>query len=202
MRRWTVRPNAPEELLPIFQEPGGVLRHAWPGGSLLSGREGSDEVAGGVVWTGSMAELDGGGLFDAHPRTWGTAGWAALEAAAAGIASQSKAALAIRPHARHVVSDIPGIRRFGTSIAAHHPGRFQLLLDPASMLDLSHIEHRSAEDTLRRIAAELPALDTPELPLIGVVVANIRRDGDRLLLVPIDDGEVDPGLIRSLFTTG
>lgn len=152
-----------------------------------------------VAWTGSYAELDGGGPFDADPRTWGAAGWSALELACAAATEDANVTVLIRPHARHVVSDVPGIRRFATTIAARCRGRFELLLDPASMLDTAHLDRGTAADTLRRIAEELPTFHTPDFPLAGVVVANVRRTDDGLKAAPVDAGELDPALIKHLF---
>ncbi len=204
MRRWTIDTTDPTKLVPIFQVSGtdagaGSLRQL--DGSLLS-LGACPPVAGDgpcVVYTGSLAEEEGGDLFAAHPGTWGPRGWAALEGACARAAMGSACVLAVRPHARHVVSDLPGVRRFGEVVAARFPGRFCLLLDPLAMLDVSHLERGAAEDQLRRVAAAVPESDTPEFPLLGLVVTNVRRVGDRLVAVPIDEGEIDPGLIQGLF---
>lgn len=207
MMRWTIDPANPARLVPIFQVSGGragadaLVQH---GRSLLV--LGADVPGAGdtplVVHSGSLAEIEGGGVFDSHPGTWGPRGWGALQDACERVARGSSRVFAVRPHARHVVSDMPSIRRFGAVVAEGHPGRFRLLLDPLGMLDVSHLDRRTAEEHLRRVAAEIPSLDTPGFPLHGLVVSNIRRRGDRLDAVPIDEGEIDPGLIRSLFLEG
>lgn len=207
MTRWTIDAADPANLVPIFQDSGrsagtGPLRQTAE--SLLTLDAAGLGAVGGpaVVYSGSLAEIEGGGLFDAHPGTWGPRGWAAMEGACERAARGSACVFAVRPHARHVVSDVPGVRRFGGVVASRLPGRFRLLLDPPAMLDVSHLERHAAEDHLRRIAAEVPTLDTPEFPFHGLVVTNVRRVGDRLCAAAIDDGEVDPGLIRELFLQG
>lgn len=205
MRRWTIHAADHAVLVPIFQvsEPVrgrfSTLRQFDRSLLTLDAPSGSDVEDPLVVFTGSLAETEGGGLFDAHPGTWGARGWAALEDACVRAMNESAREFVIRPHARHVVSDLPGIRRFASVIGARWPGRFRLLLDPASMLDVVHLERQMADDMLRRIAAEIPMLDVPELPLYGLVVANVDRRGESLMLSAIEMGEIDPGLIRSLF---
>jgi len=116
-----------------------------------------------ILWSGSCAELDDppGNLFDAHPRTWAAHGWAALERACAHAAAATTDTILIRPHARHVLSDIPSLKRFAHTIAPDHPGRFELFIDPPSMLDTTHHDRGLAPDTIARILEEAPTLGLP-----------------------------------------
>jgi hypothetical protein len=168
----------------LLIEPGRITAIASPGacwatilpGSLLGGVQPPASAASPVVaFTGSYAELEGGGLFDAHPRTWARPGWERLAEACRLVTRTSEATVLIRPHARHVVSDVPGIRHFASTIAAEHPGRFGLLLDPVAMLESGHLARHDADDAIARVLDEVGTLG---LPVAAIVAAAPVVDED------------------------
>jgi len=117
-----------------------------------------------VAWSGSMADE----LFGEDPRTWGPAGWAALDAAcerAAPVLAERGATMALRTHARHVLSDVPSCERFVRERRGRHGEVFRVLLDPVSMLAPSMLA--MAEDHLRRMVG---AIGTMAPGLAGIVI--------------------------------
>lgn len=134
-----------------------------------------------VAWSGSL----GDGLFEADPRTWGPAGRAALEGARR-RAAELGATICIRPHARHVVSDIPSCQRWlgvgprGEALAAGGG----LLLDPCAMLTARML--RDHADFLRRAVETL----APLAGVVGVVVCDVAVDEEP---APGPDGGPDGG---------
>ena len=90
--------------------PAGVRGDWWAPYSVLGGFPIRMDGLRAIVWSGSFAQVESGGLFDEDPRTWGPKGWAALHKALAKLA-YSPERMAIRPHVRHVVSDTPGCKR-------------------------------------------------------------------------------------------
>jgi hypothetical protein len=134
----------------------------WTGRSLLGVPGGEDGLRREVVWSGSFAELDGGGAFDDDPRTWGPKGWEALRAR---VEAEIKDSVAIRPHARHVVSDIPGCRRLIQSEWGIQRG-ISLCYDPASMMTLAMMDR--AEDHLRRMYEALELIPAERLAMVVV----------------------------------
>lgn len=98
-----------------------------------------------VVWTGSLA----GPLFARDPRTWSPAGWAALGAwcdAVRDVLEHAARTVMLRPHARHVLSDVQRCVRFFEDRAGQP---FTLALEPAAMLEPTMLA--GAEDHLGRI---------------------------------------------------
>lgn len=189
----------PERLAPFPASDLAAIRVM--SGSLLDPSPCHDPHSGAdlLVWSGTLARRADRGPFDADPGNWSPRAWEALRSACAAVAARTRARILVRPHARHIVSDLPGIECFARQVGADHPGRFAIALDPASMLDQRHVDLGVAPDTLRRIAEAIPRLGTPDCPLAAVIIANARTDGDRLAASAIDDGMLDPLLIRSLF---
>lgn len=111
------------------------------------------------------------------PRTWGPSGWAALDSRLAALA----APLIIRTHARHVVSDTPGIVHL---LRAHPPPHVNVLVDPVSMLTPEMLKSGHAADHLRRT---FEAIASPLLPrpVAGVIVAGVCT-------LPPTAGSADP----------
>ena len=156
---------------------GGEVRHVdgpapvgaamrWNGRSLLGA--GASEIASGeIVWSGSYAEVDGGGTFDEDPRTWGVKGWDALRARV----ESGERGVVVRPHARHVVSDVPGCRRLLESSWATQRG-VRLCYDPASMVVPGMMGR--IEDHLRRMyeAIELFPMERLGMVVVAGVDAN------------------------------
>lgn len=131
-----------------------------------------------VTYSGSYAELEGGDLFEAHPRTWGPPGWDRLAEACDRVMSAHTGEIILRPHARHVVSDVPGIRHFASRIASNEPGRFGLLLDPVAMLEPSHLARHDAADAIARVLDEVQTLG---LPVAAIVAAAPSQVGDSVM---------------------
>lgn len=106
-----------------------------------------------ATWSGSYAELEGGGLFEDDPRTWGPKGWAALESAVKAL-RDANVRLCLRPHARHVVSDPIGCRRL---LEAEWAANLELLYDPWSMLAESMLTSgdKTVADHVRRMYEEI-----------------------------------------------
>lgn len=103
------------------------------------------------AWTGTFATE----LFGDEPKTWGPAGWASFEQLcerAEPMLVNAGRELCWRPHARHVLSDIPSCRRFLARWAgSDRPMR--LVLDPASMLTDSMLP--DASDHVARVLESL-----------------------------------------------
>lgn len=172
---------------PAGKPPAAVVAEM----SLLAGlrvREGEATLC----WSGSFAEVEGGGAesrFEDDPRTWGSKGWACLAAA-----MKAASAVIVRPHARHVVSDGPSLKRF----LGMFPGA-RALLDPASMLAPSMLEGRGVEDHLARLYELATEIDP--IRLAGVLVSNVRKPlqaGDLPALVPVGDGMVERSALQAL----
>ena len=122
-----------------------------------------------IAWSGSFAEIEGGGMFDDDPRTWGPKGWGALEERAAGLEGPG---VLVRPHARHVVSDVPGCRRLLESSWATERG-VRLCYDPASMVVPGMMGR--IEDHLRRMYEAIELFPMERLGM--VVVAGVDANG-------------------------
>lgn len=152
-----------------------------------------------VCWSGSLAEIEVEGtsepatlarsvnlfaepsvhptsLWRAHPLTWSARGWAELERRL----ESSSGTLVLRTHARHVLSDLPGVARLVKMARdlATSP-RVQVLVDPASMLTPSMFESgpRDAMDYVRRVL-EWCAEHATNPAVWGVVVSNVRARAD------------------------
>lgn len=122
-----------------------------------------------VAWSGTLAAEP----FGDDPRTWGPAGWDALGEACDRLAPALRdegAVLALRTHARHVLSDVPSCVRFVRERRARDgvDGPLRVLLDPASMIAASMRD--LAEDHLRRIAGAVAVLGEG---VAGVVVGAV-----------------------------
>lgn len=159
-------------------EGGGELRHVggpepvgamatWNGQSLL-GASVRGITSSEIVWSGSYAEVEGGGVFEEDPRTWGAKGWDVLRARV----ESCERDLVIRPHARHVVSDVPGCRRLLESSWASERGAL-LCHDPASMVVPGMMGR--IEDHLRRMYEAIELFPVQRLRM--VVVAGVDANG-------------------------
>lgn len=174
----TIRTNMRHTVLEI-PDGGGKVRHVhgpapvgaaicWRGRSLLGASAG--EIASGeVVWSGSYAEVEGGAVFDEDPRTWGAKGWDALRTRV----ESGERGVVIRPHARHVVSDVPGCRRLLETSWATERG-VRLCYDPASMLVPGMMGR--IEDHLLRMYEAIELFPVERLAM--VVVAGVGDDGE------------------------
>jgi len=98
-----------------------------------------------VVWSGTL----GAGLFEVHLPTWGPEAWAALGRWCDGVRSELDGAgrrVLLRPHARHVLSDVQRCVRFFDERAGQP---FGLALEPSALFEPSMLE--TADDHLTRI---------------------------------------------------
>jgi hypothetical protein len=156
-----------------------------------------------VGWSGTLAEA----IFGEDPRTWGPRGWGELDAFCGRIApvlASRGLTLCFRPHARHVLSDVPSCLRFLRGRAEHAGGGgrlFGLLLDPVSMLTGSMVS--SAEDHVARI---LDALGGAE-GVCGLLVANVRvvgaeEAGGLAEAAPVHEGLIPVGRLGALVRDG
>ncbi len=163
-------------------EGGGVLEHVggpapsgaamrWSGRSLLgAGASAVEDGSREIVWSGSFAELDGGNVFDEDPRTWGPKGWDALRERVEQSGEGGR--LVIRPHARHVVSDVPGCKRMLESAWARERD-VMLCYDPASMCAAGMMGR--VEDHIRRMYEAIELFPIGRLAM--VVVAGVDAGG-------------------------
>lgn len=141
-----------------------------------------------VIWSGSHAQLDGGELFEDDPRTWGPKGWQALESGLAALGNQARGVI-VRTHARHVVGDVPGCKRFLDGAVFRNLG-VRLLVDAAGTVTEDMLRRRIAEDHLRRVHEQLTDMLDGGISLdllAGVVLASTKGTG----AVPLSEG--DPG---------
>jgi hypothetical protein len=152
-----------------------------------------------AIWSGSYAELDDeytdGGLWASDPRTWGPKGWQVLEER--GVQRVIPPHCILRPHARHVISDLPSCRRLLSSEWGKELG-ISLLIDPASMLAPSMLGIRVVEDHLRRLFEGVTELDTTRI--FGLMVTGIALD-DQCGTVPQPlrgQGAVDPAVVVAI----
>ncbi len=145
-------------------------------------------------WFGEGADPQRG-IFPRDFRTWTPVGRAALHAACdAALATLTPRGVEfmLRPHARHILSDVQGCLAFLRSYPS-----VRLLLDPASLLTGAMLP--SAEDHLRRMFENL----APHPSTAAVVLANVERltadDSDALGPVPLHRGLIDPALLLRLW---
>lgn len=133
----------------------------WSGRSILGSTAiFADAALRVVAWSGSYAEVEGGGMFEDDPRTWGDRGWSELRER---VLSAPPGSVVVRPHARHVVSDVPGCLRLLDSAWASQRG-VMLCYDPLSMLAESMLPNR--DEHLRRMAEALLQMD-PERVVVA-----------------------------------
>lgn len=153
---------------------GNLLEEAPPAGPLVS-------------WSGWAGEQPGltGGVWSAAFETWGPAGRAAFDKRIDALAGRTDRVL-IRPHARHVVSDIPSV---ATLARRFEGGSVGVLLEPAALFTPEMLP--DADEHLERIAALVPVS-------AGVLLSDIERAGDELRLTA-GEGELGGrlGVIRA-----
>jgi hypothetical protein len=129
-----------------------------------------------IAWSGSFAEAGGGGLFEEDPRTWAAPGWAALEAACRKL-HRAPGSLLLRPHFRHVISDIPSCRRLLDADWARELG-MGLVYDPAAMCAPSMLGSGRVEDHLRRMYETIELFPNREVGgLKAVIVGTPSAEG-------------------------
>ncbi len=187
--------------------PTPAWRATWLGQSVLSlvndssgARSKGPQV---IAWSGSFAETDGGELFDEDPRTWAAPGWSALESVCRRLAAPS-GTLLLRPHARHVVSDVPSCRKLLDAQWARDLG-IGLVYDPAAMCAASMLAPGRIEDHLRRMYEAIELLPKGEVGglqaiIVGVPAADglptapIASDPLGRLILDLARSHIPPGL--------
>lgn len=131
----------------IADASGKVWAAVW-GGNLVAGElpgagELDAQVPRWVVWSGTPAE----GLFDESPFIWGMPAWGKFEAGLRRVAAMAAGKkVLVRPHARHVMSDLPSCLRVLGRTSVENA---RVLLDPGAML--TDDMKKNAEDHVTRI---------------------------------------------------
>lgn len=161
---------------------------AWRDASVLVGGEGvcdTGEVGGAarrIVWSGNWneveAEIEGEGDVDigerarweANPHTWGSKGWGALMQ---GLSEGRGPGPVLRTHARHVVSDLPGIARVMREVEG-----VEVLVDPASMLTEEMLRGGRVEDHLMRVFEGIVSAAMPRR-VWGVIASGVAMREER-----------------------
>jgi hypothetical protein len=146
---------------------GGGTGQGGANGSRAGVHHGLEALPAGatlVAWSGGLGDA----LFEADPRTWGPAGWRALEAGLAALEPVLRARgqrLWLRPHARHVLSDPPACRRLAS---AWPEGPVGVLAEPMGMLTRSMLG--LASEHLERSFGALAEL----AERTGLVLTNVE----------------------------
>jgi sugar phosphate isomerase/epimerase len=158
---------------------GDPLAESDPAGWAASAVKAAAAVPGRrvVAWSGTLAE---DGPFGRDPRTWMRPGREALRAFCAAVRGpllDAAARVALRPHARHVLSDAASCLRY---LDEFGEGPLELALDPASMLEPSMLA--DAEDHLERALSALAGRS------VMVLVHDVRPRGADLAAVPLGEG--------------
>jgi len=167
---------------PLAGDPTGAAR-AIPG-------EGGPVIA----WSGGL----GPGLFERHPATWMPAGrdaWTRFLDAAEPELARRGGRLLVRPHARHVVSDVTAA---ASMLAGRDPARLGVALDPAACFEATMLP--DAEDHLRRMFRVLGA-SAEVVILRSLPAAPAGGDGPGgppLEPLPLGEGATDPALLGAL----
>ncbi len=132
----------------ISDAAGAAWAAVWPGNLIDAvpvggAREFAVDAPRWVVWSGTPAE----GLFDESPLIWSPASWAKFEVGLRHVAAMAgERRVLVRPHARHVVSDLPSCLRVLERTSVENA---RVLLDPAAML--TEDMQKNAEDHVTRI---------------------------------------------------
>jgi hypothetical protein len=114
-----------------------------------------------LLWSGSLAELIGGNLFDDDPHTWGPKGWSAIEHACTRLSPGRQ--LILRPHHRQVISDIPSCKRLLECDWAAH---IRLAYDPLAMCTRAMLDSPKRDDFLHRMFEAAESLPPTALAAI------------------------------------
>ncbi len=141
-----------------------------------------------VSWSGTLADAP----FASDPRNWMKPGQDALDTALdhwAGELERAGTTLLLRPHARHLLNDAPGILRLLRSRAGQP---FGLALDPAALLEVSMLD-RTGEH-LARLFETLGEL----ADLILLRDAAVSDDGADLRPCPPGEGVLPGDVLREL----
>lgn len=140
-----------------------------------------------VTWSGTLAD----DLFAAHPHTWMAPGRDALRAFCDSVGPQldrHDRTLCLRPHSRHVLSDVQSVLDFMRERAGQP---FGLSLDPTAMLEPGM--HAELADHLTRIIETLGPLSAM------VILRDVQLDGaGGVEAQPLGSGDLPRDLVRQL----
>lgn len=139
-----------------------VWAAVWPGNLVHAVPEPREfaEAPRWVLWSGTPAP----GLFDESPFIWGLPAWEKFEAALRAVAMLAGARkVLVRPHARHVMSDMPSCLRVLERTSVENA---RVLLDPAAMLT-DDMRSAGAEDHVTRILEGLAGHPGVEAVVVG-----------------------------------
>jgi len=143
----------------------GVIWH----GNLLEESPPDGPIVAWSGWAGGQPRL-AGGVWSPAFETWGPAGRAAFDERIGSLA-RSGARVLIRPHARHVISDIPSV---ATLAKRFEGGSVGVLLEPAALFTSEML--RDTDEHIERIAALVSVC-------AGVLLSDIERAGEELRLI-------------------
>lgn len=132
---------------------------------------------------------------DAARRTWAGEGRARFDTVWADLSAQAAARSVefwLHPVAGDVLGDIPAIRGLATGSPAA-----AVFLEPSALITRSMAE--KAEDHFVRMLDPLvgTALGSGQGIVRAVAITNIAGNDLERTRVPIDDGDIDPGLLRA-----
>lgn len=183
----------------VRSQDGASRWPVWPGNILLDPPEQlPDPEPGGtlVCWSGWLDQRarPASGVFFHDPATWTGPGWAALEPRLEEILPAFEAAgarLLIRPHVRHVVSDVPTARRLLERFQTPALGVF---LEPAAMLTAAMAD--DAQEHLGRILWALAGNERTAAVLLTGAERPATGDSDPqhddiLVPAPLTRGALD-----------
>ena len=143
-------------------------------------------VRSGLIETDSDDETD---KMDAARRTWSQEGRDRFDAAWADLSAQAESqsiGLWVHPVAGDVLGDIPALR----GLAAGSP-KADIFLEPAALITPSMVD--TAEDHFVRMLDGLVESGVVR----AVAMTNIAGTGTERARTPIDDGEIDPAVLRA-----
>lgn len=141
-----------------------------------------------VTWSGTLAEQP----FERHSLTWLKPGHEALARFIAEVGPQLGAhrrTLVLRPHSRHVLSDVQSCITFALD---HGDTPMALAFDPAALLEPSMLE--AVEDHLTRMFETLGG----RCAMVMLSDARTADDGDSIEPVPLGEGVLPRELVRRL----
>jgi hypothetical protein len=176
---------------PELSQPWGVFHDV---GLVQPDRRPLPDAHGRVAcWTGSPSPVP----MARDVRTWGPEGMKALESACDAALERIGPAggrLLLRPHARHVLSDV---QRCLTFMLKRSEQPIGLLLDPTAMLDASMLA--KASDHLRRSIETLaPMADAAWLANIAGTGTDEDDEDAPLAPAPLHQGLIAPPVVLEL----
>ncbi len=141
-----------------------------------------------MAWSGTLGEE----LFEPNPRTWMAPGRDALDAFCDQVSGQLTThgrVLCLRPHSRHVLSDIQTTLTFALE---RQDEPFEFALDPVALLEPSMLD--TVDDHLTRIIDTLGG----RCAMLLLRDARVSDDGESIESVPLGEGVLPRDLVRTL----